>query len=491
LLWATNTLQSDKFERATRFLDPKSIPKGAITTKISSEFFIYKWEIETLVNELMTTRKTTRQKDGKTYYLNYDNFSVSLECAKWLRKLENIEYRIVKKSKDIFLEMGRLAARQFGWQRGVTNLPQFYRNAFIYGQGKCAAYFEDQHGISLNRFSEIGFMLYVSLTDGPFIVYDESWKAMGVSMEELDGTLSLLAAPYTIAQKRAISLRGKVIHTADKPSILRQTPCLRFGKLGERILAPLPDLIIERITSGIYYDVVSGDGGIRAEYGKRFEEYCFDLLGATLVDWDYETEFKYKVKSQDFLSPDIQCSQFGNIQVAIECKATRMSQQAMFGSNPIEDRGYEDLAKAVFQLWRFFSHCRRGLTDRPISQDVAGVVLTLDNWLIMSEPLRKSVFAKAVQMTHEKDEAITEEDRKNVVFVTISELENVLTVATAKSLTEALHKSTQDGFIGWRIDGLMQDMVKGTGQATRDYPFADSLGQLLPWWDEMGRRVGD
>jgi hypothetical protein len=490
LLWATHALQSDYVDAARRFIQPETIPLEAITTNMISKFFIQKWEIETLANELMTVSKVRLTRNGVTRALRWDSFQASIQCINWLRDLETSEYRIQKTSEDIFIEMGRIAARQFDWQRGYVNVPQFYRNAFVYGQGECAAYFARQHGITINRFSQIGFMLFVSFTNFPVVRDDGSWAKLGVKWDEVERTLALIALPFSEAAQQARLKRLNIVHTADKPSILRRTPCLRFGNKGERIRAPLPELILERVTSGVFYDVVGGEGAVRGDYGKRFEEYCSRYLSEALPHFTWEREFNYRKKPHTFATPDILCSEADKVTIAIECKAARMSQEAMFGKNPMVARGYEDLTKAVFQLWRFFSHCRRGYVEREVEDEAVGVVLTLDNWLILAETLRERVLEDAAKMANEKDQEITEADRRPIVFVAVPELERTLSVATEDLFKQSLIQANSERFVGWRLDGILRELLGDCEHEKRAYPYAKELGTLLPWWDDMAKGDG-
>lgn len=488
LLWATQALQSNYAIDTRKFIRPETIPEGAITTDMPNKFSIHKWELETLANELMTVPKGNLIKDGKLRKLDCMNFEVSMLCASWLRKIENQEYRINKKSKPVFLEVGRIAARQFGWQSGVANIPQFYRNMFVYGQGKSADYFERKYGITINRFSEIGFILYAMFTKVPVVRNDALWAKLGVTSGEVELVLSLIALPFSKAAKQARVKRKAIIHTADKPSILREAPCLRFGSEGERIRAPLPELILERITSGLFYDVVGGGDQITNDYGKRFEKYCFSYLSEAMPGLACEPEFRYGKKGFPFDSPDILCGKSSKLDLVIECKATRMSHEAMFGKDPIAARGYEDLTKAIFQLWRFFSHCRRGLTGREVADDAIGVVLTLNNWLVLAATLHKRVLDDATKMANEKEPEITAADKRAIVFVAVPELERTLSVATEKTFREALIKAGSEEFLGWRLDVIHSKLVCEVKCEERAYPFANELGKLLPWWDERSPR---
>lgn len=486
LMWATHILQSENPDPARKFLLPETIPDGAISPAMPGKYSIHKWEIETLSNELMTVTKA-KQKGKEFIKLRpWDSFGEAMNCVKWLRKLENAEYQIQKKQQDIFIEMGRIAARQFDWQRGFFNIPQFYRNAFVYGQGPCAAQFEEMHGISLNRFSQIGFMLYVTLTNFPVVRNDKTWATSGVDWEEVEKVLALIGRPFPEAAALATQRRSKTIHIADKPSILRQFPCLRFGKECERVRAPIPELILERVTSGVFYDIVGGGGAIRDDYGRRFEDYCERYLAQTLPSFEWEREFTYRKKPNNFNSPDVLCEQNKKVLVAFECKATRMSHQAMFGLSPYEERGYKDITKAVFQLWRFFSHCRRKIVGRIVDEDTLGVVLTLDNWLVLAHTLREQVLADAEKMALEKDPEISEEDRRPIVFVAVPELERTLSTSTEVTFLQALKLSNTEKYWGWRLDHLHNDLVEGTAHPDREYVFANDLGGLLPWWNNFG-----
>ena len=487
LLWATHILQTKNPDPAKKYMRPETIPDGAISADMPSQFSIHKWEIETLANELMTVPKVKPKKGSPVRTLRWDHFGAIMDCTNWLRKMENVEYRIQKKRQSIFIEMGRIAARQFDWQRGFVNIPQFYRNAFVYGQGACTKQFEETHGITLNRFSQIGFMLFVAFSNAPVVRDDKTWRTLGVAWEEVEKVLALIALPFPKAAALAQVERRKIIHTADKPSILRQAPCLRFGHGGERIRAPLPELILERVTSGVFYDVVAGGGPIRDDYGRRLEEYCMEHLQISLGGLNWEREFRYRKKPNNLDTPDILCEQNGKISVVFECKATRMSHEAMFGMNPFDARGYQDIVKATFQIWRFFSHCRRGYVGRVASDEVVGIVLTLDNWLVMGDSLRKQVMTDAETLAREKDPEILEVDRRPIIFVAVPEFERTLSTSTEATFMQALKLCNTEKYWGWRLDSVHNDLVSGTKHPQKKYPFAKELGTLLPWWDEMGR----
>jgi len=443
---------------------------------------MYKWELETLANELLTTSKRDQSRDKRLRALTSDSLPNLLNALNALRKLENQEASRGLNNTTIFREVARIANRQFDWQRGYLNIPQFYRSTFVYGQGACASHFEAAHGISVNTFSAIGFAMYTSLSSDPVFHRYSDLSALGISRDQMEQAFRLLSRPHLEMRKLASTERAGIFHTAYRPSVLRRFPSISFGDRSERIRAPLPQLIIERVTSGVFYDVVNGGGAVRADYGARFQQYCLLYLQAALPGLGWEAEHEYYNGRARHDTPDILSVTEGEIGLAIECKATRMGYGARFGAD-IDERGYEDLVKAVVQLWRFFAHCRLGLTGRTVSTDAVGAVLTLDSWLSMAHPLQAEVMAKAAARA-DADPQITNVDRRNIGFVQITALEHTLVRATEASFTATMRAIANPDRHGWILSGVHNDFEE-KDQAAREYPFKGDLGRLLPWCSDL------
>lgn len=483
LLWATDALQANGELAAAPHLD-HNYPSAAATTDIGDKHFIYKWELETLANEVLVTPKRVRQKNGLVRSLNTRNFETIAQITNVLRKLEDAEDAHRLNDRSVIREMARIANRQFEWQRGYFNTPQLYRNAFVYGQGPCADYFKNQHGITVNQFTLVGFSIYLLLTKHPSVLCNADFSAVGVAAQDLECALALLAKP--VADMRALATRerstGSV--TAYKPSVLRRFPCVIFGDRNSRVRAPLPQLILERVTAGVFYDVVGGGGALRNDYGHRFEEYCLTYLRAMLPELDWREETKYRVKGNDVHTPDILLAEGAGLDLAIECKATRMGYGAKFGEGDLDERGFDEIIKAVFQLWRFFSHCRRGLAGTTLNADTVGAVLTLDNWLQMANPLQDEVMTAATQMAASKDSEILEQDRRPIAFFSITDLEATLTKASSKTFLQAVRAAATLKHKGWMLANV-HDSFAEQNQTRKPYPFRSDMGKVLPWWDAV------
>lgn len=485
MLWTLNALQTGRSEHAYPYL--LQVPKGADTMGILGPHAIYPWELETLGNELLATPKHSLYRLFDTRH-----WPVIAQLVNGLRAVENAEYGARREDLNIFREMSRIGARQFEWQRGFFTSADLYRSAFIYGQGDCADYLEQSAGFSVADITLVGFALMTAFMPRPIIWPDRDLTIMqqfGLTSPLVQRVIKRIAQPASTLRAEAAKLRQAGDAVAYKPSILRRFPCILMGPRNRRMYAPLPDLIGSRVTSGLFYDTIDGGGPIRAETGRRFEAYGHALISATLPALNVEREWSYNTPAGRYDTPDILAVDADDVtNLAIECKAARMSINARFGENPHGERGYEEIAKGVFQLWRFFSHCRLGLTGRSLSPDVMGLILTLDEWFVASGQMIDGVIVRAHALADGHDPPIIQEDRRPVAFCSISELETTLTTATEQSFmgTVALASGERRGWVFFALHNEL-DAPK---VESRPYPFYDGIGELLPWFTEMDAMEG-
>src|SRR5436190_458369 len=140
--------------------------------------------------------------------------------------------------------------------------------------------------------------------------------------------------------------------------------------------------------------------------------------------------FRYGPKCGGFDSPDVLIKQGGKLVVVGDCKATKLSYLAQFAEFPFEaaKQQYDQIAKGVFQAWRYYSHVRRGIAEAEIANDSYAMIFPLDWFLFMSRELKTKVVEEAKALA-DKEGQITDEDRKPVIFCAIHEIEGVLPIA--------------------------------------------------------------
>ena len=240
---------------------------------------------------------------------------------------------------------------------------------------------------------------------------------------------------------------------------------------------PLPELVLSRITSGVYYDVVGGGREVHDEIGRNFEAYALDLLTRTLPSITCTPEHKYRFRKNAVDTPDLLCRTGQGVRLVIECKATKMTFEGKFGEGDItENRGFDEVAKGAYQIWKYCAHSRLGLTGDAVVADAVGVVLTLDPWVQISLTLKEKLLVRARAMALEKSPEVEARDMCPIAFYPIENLEHlVLHRDDAAVLSQVAVAAASD---------MGRNASKATGEdlpEPKAYPFRDELREVLPW----------
>lgn len=188
-------------------------------------------------------------------------------------------------------------------------------------------------------------------------------------------------------------------------------------------------------------------------------------------------------------TPDLLVKDGGRIVLAAECKATKLTYLAQFAEDPFEaeKKQYLQIANGVFQLWRFFSHVRRGLLDETVDASASAMVLTLGSFMMMGDELRAKIIEEATSLA-DKEADITAEDRRNVLFCSVQELEAILSHSTEDAFLATLKAARDDKkYVGWGLREVHRDqMAEKEPIEPKRFPF--KLDGLLPWWDRFEAR---
>lgn len=490
MIWSVDALQSGREGLAKRYISayPNQIVVKASTESPSG---IHRWELETLIVQLFLVPKELPREKGNLV-LDCSKFEAIRQTINRLRALENVEYgRYLSGDFTFWGEMHRIAQRQFHWQRGYFNTPQVYRYAYIYAQGKCAEYFKQTYGFEISDLIFTGFGLFTAYLNGPWVLRKTSVPEIGLTDEIVQRAFPMMSCSRDEARtgtaelvKQAQAQHGSPIPTALLPSILRKTPLI-YVDSPDRLVSPIPETILLRVTSGLYYDLFPGGQEIINDANDRFEQYCADLIHALMGRFEVSRAYRYGPKGAQFDSPDVLVKDQGKRTIIAECKATRLTYLAQFAEDPFESakKQYAQIAKGVFQLWRFFSHVRRGIIEENLAVDCHAVVFTLDAFMQMGRDPQNKVFAEANALADE-DGSIAPEDRKHVVICPIYDLEYILVLATEDSLLASLKASSEDKYQGW----MLREVHRNTG-ATKEFEkpkrFPFDMEKVLPWWNRL------
>ncbi len=487
-VWGVDALYSEHAEAAATVL---AFPPEAADQFPNSRFAVHPWELETLLIQRFLAPGGGVQPNGNAV-LDCSKFNSVVDLVNRLRQLENVESAayLGGGTFNVFGELYRIAQRQFHWQRGYYNLPQIYRYTFIYAQGKCAEYFENTYGLPITLLNFVGFALFVQAMRAPWIGRSLVVQQVGFTADQMERALPLLLIPADRAREETKKItdsmnakHGWPIPTAFLPSIFRRYPLISVDSRATEFIAPIAEVLLMRVTSGLYYDLIPGGQALLNEANDRFEEYCAAFIDAVMERFKVRRAYRYEPqKGASVDTPDLLVQDGEKIVLAVECKATKLIYLAQFAEDPFEaaKTQYLQIAKGVFQLWRFFSDVRRGFITEPVDSETSPMVLTLDSFIMMSSELRSKIIEEASSLA-DKARDITAEDRRKVIFCPIEGFEEVLTVSTEDSFLATLKAARDEKYRDWELREINRSETAGTEQIEpKEFPF--KLDGLLPWY---------
>jgi hypothetical protein len=484
LMWSINALQGDHKPKLDQYLH---YPNAAAAAKLGDPYFVFKWEIE---NVLLLMLSTPKQNVDFLRAPDYKSYETAAAIINQLRLAEEAEEKVLLNSGNILLEVPRLAHKQFMWQRIMFEPARLYRYYFVYGQGKCAEYFEQKYGLTINDFAVGCIGLYVLAIRNAwqgFPIIPLDWPLRKDLFEKTLSIVSLeMQATRADTTKRIAEVAApEKAKIAYLPSSLRRFPIITSAKHNNQMIAPLPQLIIFRMTSGLYYDLQGGPQALIEEANGRFEEFCKKLIDARCPRFEVLREHGYAIsKARTYKTPDLLLKDDNVVTVVFECKATKLTFEAQFGDDPYAEapKAYNQIAKGISQLWKFFSRARRGVyTQEKVDPAARAVILTMENWWQLDRTQLTTLRAEAIKLCADEPEMLSE-DMRDVIFTSIEDLDDVLAVSNEDEFLETLANSQKEEFFGWALIGVRNPYRK-IELERKDYPF--KIDDLLPLWKKV------
>lgn len=453
-----------------------SFPQEAISAPLGSDCRFHDWEPETIVNEAFALPKRGEGYIHLPRKLDFTHYENLLTLSSRLRKLENEEYGV--SGHDILREMHRIFQREFEWQRGWFNKALYYRTAKIYGHKELEGFVKFNTGFTVNEISLLGFLLNVGFRNSTVVNVDTTFASITVDRDLLEFGVPIFASSMDTSFEEARDMRDRNIETAYRRSILRKKPIIVRKNNNRELICPIPDLILDRASKGLYYSIADGSGKSRAALGIAFEDYVEDLL-EEVEEARVTKEFRYKTSKGEHRTPDFFLEQDGKCEIIIECKATRLTYDATYAVNSEQARGISEIAKGIFQIWKHVSAVRRGKIAQKLSDNAAGAIVTLDSWLMGSKWGVERTLREARRLSHESSEPIDRRDMIPIAFIQIDDLESAIFGPERSNLVENLRMASTDrqGFVG---------SLSIRTEPSKNGKFPDAkLFKALPWWANL------
>lgn len=422
------------------------------------------WHLESLINRFLSFQHEGRRSNRE---LNVREWTAFAEILNTLNALENAESLIDVADDGILHAIQRLFWPQYSWQVGYDNRQKICRNWVMYSGPEAKRVFKEKYDIELHEFLRIGFMIFASSYSKP-VISEKSFSAHGATTIDVMKTTNILSKEYGDLIRIAKSHQSELQNAAYNRSAIRENPIIRIVKdRGRLIVIPLPELLIARITDGLYYDIVS-DGSARNEAGVAFEEISREMLAARLSHgWSLIEPEK---TIGDGCCDMAVISERGDCRVLIECKARRIARRVSKSAMPWSEAksDYDDIIKGVSQIWRT-AHLWSGA-----ERDMIGTVLLLDPWMHLA-PYGDEIFAAARSLSLKKfGEGFREIP---VGFASSDEFEKCSSELETESFVKSLSKLSEKKMAGYTL--LAE---AGNGSRADSFDYNQKISESISWW---------
>jgi len=382
------------------------------------------------------------------------------------------------RSNDIILQLSRIAFKQFPWQTPFTNslIARYFK---LYAYPPVARMLETELGLTVGEYFQLVLLLVEELVRRPTLAFE--------FLAPADPTI--VAPVQALADRILRSAADLRRSCADKQSFdvnwsytfnpLREYPLVHGGNPNS-ILCPAPQLLVQRLTDGLYFDLIRADKGFGDAIGHAFEAYVGEMakaIGGTAFDLLPEVRYgKPQKGSVDWIVGD------GSAWLFAECKLARLdiASQTLISPQPPLAFAIDRLADAIAQLYLTLGE---GLAGRypHWTHDGAPIfpgVVTFYDWFAFGPYFYKTLDAALGPAFAKRGADVELVDHYPFFLCSIGEFEGLLAACRANDLNSVLTAKIGPIHRQWTMQGFLADHYPGS-LTEASHVFEDGLDPAI------------
>lgn len=383
---------------------------------------------------------------------------------------------------DVMLYMHRIAHQQFPWQSGGWNRASVIRAWKIYGGDMLDGMVQSKYGMTMQQVIWLGFATGGNFLSRWGMTTRSDYRApLAIPFEASSAFFETLAR--TPEQLRELA---RSHHTADDSwaftwNPLRLFPLVRYDPLHpEYVMCPVPRFAQERITTGVFYDIVK-ENGFSDAFGPAFQKYIGDVIKSACTGAFSvipETEYyvgRHRKDGVDWTLSDATGTLY------IECKTKRMRLGAKDMSNPAQLEGdLLELAKAIVQHYKNIDDVLTARSQLPVPKTpVFMMVVTLESWHLMSATVRRQLREMIIDRLKKAGLSSRMVDDIPWQVFAAQEFEQMVQVLNEEGIASLLGEKVTERYRDWDFNGFVQQTRSGWA-ARYVSLFPDDEARLFP-----------
>ena len=463
----------------------KRVPEGiemdpAVVAAVGYGRNYYEWELDLLSRALLQYAPLA----GRFSLTRWDEFAGTVNL---LKDMDNeISGRMGELLRhNIFLELNRIAFRQFHWQERPNSwlLIRYYK---IFGAPALNEILEATIGLTARELYFLGLAYtghYLHSFDYPYPV---DFSAFDITREKLGCFMRHFSKPLSELVKMAprTELRNEDFAYSKNP--LQIFPMVHVGVGGRhRVIAPIPTYLYRRFTAGVYYELTDNSGFGKA-FGDAFQAYIGEVLNAALPSEHFtilpEDEYfvgRNRKDTIDWIASDETAHLF------VECKTKRMR---WFSKIAMADRITldEDIAKiadAVVQTYKTIEDAKAGHYPnwRPDVRPIYPVVVFLEDSYLFDPSLEKDIDDRIVGQLRAAGIDPVVKTTFPYSISSVADLEILSQVVAQIGIAGVLSKKHEGERTKWNMRSfLLSDFQEHVAKLGKGGLFPDALKSIHP-----------
>lgn len=353
--------------------------ESVFVTKAWPNRALHEWELALIAREIVVSgevNKILAEKD----FRNWNYFSSAINK---LKDFENNAWHIFGDKESILDELRRIAHRQFPWQ-SRPSWALFLRYFKIYGNPRLSSITQDVLGMTVLQWYTIGIALTGALLNHPKFNIDANIQISTITKKEFDAFLKLTSIDLDGLNKiidSNVRFNDEFIYTLNP---LEYYPLV---KIGSYYYGPLITLLIWRMTSGVYFDLVK-ESRFGHPFGLAFQDYILEASKKILIEpMRVLPECKYKINKKEKDSVDIILLQTeAAIFVEVKAKRVQLKTKTQLIKTDALAKDLDLLSDDIVQLYSamedYFANAYPHLPYNPALK-IYPLIVTLEDWYLI------------------------------------------------------------------------------------------------------------
>jgi hypothetical protein len=440
---------------------------------------VYEWELELLAKELILNAP----EQGELDLRSWGSFSNSLNLLKKLEDgiAQHYEHLI---SKNILLEMYRIAHRQFPWQHRDP-LAHITRYLKIFGRPSLDLILRERIGLGAQKLYLIGMSLMGVFVERFGLSLPARVEVAGLTQDDINRFIDTFASSMKNLREQIAKSQSYDQDYAYAFNPLKITPLVLVDVAGRStLIAPVPAYLLQRFTEGVYYEIYDAPG-FAAAFGDAFQTYVGDVLAVVNQEsaFEIQPEAEYYVgkdrkDSVDWIVSDDTAEMF------IECKTKRIRYAAKMAiaSTEVLDEDLDKMASFVVQIYKTLADAQNGLYPnwKPSDRPLYPIVLTLEDWYVFGERIVSQIDLRVVKKL--ADVGLHEDllRRYPYTICTVAAFERAVQVMADAGIRAVMNAKTFGEQRMWELHSLLVSSFGEAFKNTRRNLFPECLDAIRP-----------